>query len=313
MQNPANKKVLITGSRGMVGGNVADYARQSGWNILTPSKNELDLRDSNSVANFLADRKIDAIIHCAAKVGGIAANISAPADFIVENIKIDSSIISSARALGITDLIYFASSCMYPRDTTQPMKVEQILSSALEPTNESYALSKIVGTKSVNAIAAQDRLNWRVLIPSNLYGPRDNFDAEKSHLVPAVIRKTHDAIRNNLDTIEIWGDGKARREFTYVGDVAKFVVENFHNLQEWPLTMNIGNGHDFSINDYYRTIGRAMSFSGNFVHDSSRPVGMKQKLLDSTIAKAHGWNPQTDLESGVQKTITWYMESVVNE
>jgi len=309
----ANKRVFISGSRGMVGGNIVAYARKSGWQIFAPSRDELELQDTSAVARYLKETEIEAVIHCAARVGGIAANVAAPADFIIDNIKIDSSIISSARELEIEEFIYFASSCMYPRNTTQPMKEDQILTSTLEPTNEGYALSKIVGAKAVAAIAVQDGLNWRVLIPSNLYGPGDNFDKDTSHLVPSVIQKISSAISANQSSVEIWGNGEAKREFTYVGDVAEFVIENIHNLNLWPLMMNLGYGEDFSVNTYYKEIADALSFSGTFFHNLSKPVGMEQKLLDSSIAKENGWRPKTSLDSGIEKTIKWFQENISND
>lgn len=313
MLHGESKRVLITGSNGMVGGNIAFLARESGWRIFTPSKTELNLRQSEKVLDYLAEKRIDSIIHCAAKVGGIAANVGSPADFIIENTQIDSSIISSARALGIQDFIYLASSCLYPRITSQPMKVDQILTSELEPTNEGYALAKIIGAKSVAAVALQDRLNWRVLIPSNLYGPRDKFDEGTSHLVPAVIRKIHRAILNNVESVEIWGNGEAKREFTFVGDIAQFIVNRFHELGKWPLLMNIGNGSDFSVNHYYNAVAKTLSYSGTFVHDMTKPVGMSQKLLDSSIAKEFGWEPKVNLETGLEITVRWYKENFAND
>ena len=312
MFNGYDKRVLITGSTGMVGGNIASFARKVGWSVFTPTRAELDLTDSSSVTHYLAKTGIESIIHCAAKVGGIAANIAAPANFIIENIRIDSSIISSARTLGIPDFIYFASSCIYPRSTSQPMRVDQLLTSTLEPTNESYALAKLVGAKSVAAVAIQDELNWRVLIPSNLYGPRDNFNESSSHLVPAVIQKIYRAILNKEKSVQIWGNGETRREFTFVEDVANFVVSNFYNVSKWPLLMNIGYGKDFSVNEYYRVIASALSFTGTFLHDLSKPVGMTQKLLDSEISKEYGWMPQTDLESGINLTLSWFKENVAH-
>lgn len=312
MFNGYDKRVLITGSAGMVGGNIAYVARKVGWSVFTPTRAELDLTDSNSVTHYLVKTGIESIIHCAAKVGGIAANIASPANFIIENIRIDSSIISSARTLGISDFIYFASSCIYPRSTSQPMRVDQLLTSTLEPTNESYALAKLVGAKSVAAVAIQDELNWRVLIPSNLYGPHDNFNESSSHLVPAVIQKIYRAILNREKSVQIWGNGEVRREFTFVEDVANFVVRNFHNVSKWPLLMNIGYGKDYSVNEYYRVIARALSFTGTFLHDLSKPVGMTQKLLDSEISKEYGWMPQTDLESGINLTLSWFKENVAN-
>jgi GDP-L-fucose synthase len=302
-------KVLITGAGGMVGGNIAERARNAGWQLFAPSRAELDLSDNKLTYQYLGDQKIEAVVHCAARVGGISANISAPADFILNNLQIDTSIISSARKLKIKKFVYFGSSCMYPRDISQPMSEDKILSGNLEPTNEGYAISKIAGAKAVKSIAKQDLLDWKVLIPSNLYGPRDNFDELNSHLVPAVIRKFVEAKKNNSTNIEIWGDGQARREFTYVGDVADFLVENFDQIADWPEMMNIGYGADYSINDYYEVIGRAVDYIGGFTHDLGKPVGMHQKLMDSATAKRYGWNPQTDLQTGIAKTLDWYLET----
>jgi GDP-L-fucose synthase len=199
---------------------------------------------------------------------------------------------------------------MYPRDISQPMGEEKIMSAPLEPTNEGYALAKIAGAKSVESVSKQDSLDWKVLIPSNLYGPRDNFDEFTSHLIPAVIGKIAKAKTETTSDIEIWGDGQARREFTYVGDVAEFIVKNFDSVKDWPGMMNIGFGADHSIDDYYSAIGKELDFNGTFTHNLEKPVGMKQKLMDSAVAKRYGWNPQTDLQTGIAKTVTWYLESL---
>jgi len=310
MTTHKSAKVLITGGGGMVGGNIAEHARKAGWQVFTPSSADLDLRDASLTLEYLKDQEIESIIHCAARVGGIAANIAAPADFILNNLQIDSSIISSARKLKVQKFIYFGSSCMYPRNISQPMGEEKIMSAPLEPTNEGYALAKIAGAKSVESVARQDSLDWKVLIPSNLYGPRDNFDEFTSHLIPAVIGKIAKAKTDNTSNIEIWGDGQARREFTYVGDVADFIVKNFGSVIEWPGMMNIGFGTDHSIDDYYSAIGKELDFKGSFTHNLEKPVGMKQKLMDSVVAKRYGWNPQTDLQTGIAKTVTWYLESL---
>ena len=309
MINHDRTTVLVTGGGGMVGGNIAERARAAGWQVLAPSSKELDLRNELITYEYLKDKEVGSIIHCAARVGGIAANIAAPADFILTNLKIDSSIISAARQLKIKKFVYFGSSCMYPKDLSQPMREHQIMSAPLEPTNEGYALAKIAGAKSVESVGKQDLLDWKVVIPSNLYGPRDNFNAFTSHLVPAVIGKILDAKTNGDLNIEIWGDGKARREFTYVGDIADFIVDNFAFVQDWPSIMNIGYGTDHSIDDYYSVIGKELNFEGTFTHNLEKPVGMRQKLMDSSIAKRYGWNPQTDLRAGISHTINWYLEN----
>jgi GDP-L-fucose synthase len=252
------------------------------------------------------------VIHCAAKVGGIQANINFPADFILENSQIDNSIINAARTHKVPKLIYFGSSCMYPKHSVQPMAENMILSGELEPTNEGYALAKIVAAKAVKAVASQDNLNWRVLIPSNLYGPKDNFDLNTSHLIPAVIRKVTTALRNNENLIEIWGTGKARREFTYVYDVAEFVIDNLENCHSWDYWMNIGIGEDYSINEYYEIVARKLGYAGEFRNNSTKPEGMFQKLMDSSIAKNRGWHPKTYLNEGLERTINWFRSQNLN-
>ena len=296
----------------MVGGNIAERARKAGWQIFTPNSQDLDLRDAKKTLDFLIDQRINGIVHCAARVGGIAANIAAPADFILSNLQIDSSLISAARKLKIQKFVYFGSSCMYPRNISQPMSEDKIMSAALETTNEGYALAKIAGAKTVESVAKQDALDWKVLIPSNLYGPRDNFDELTSHLVSAVIRKIVEAKASNASEVEIWGDGQARREFTYVRDVADFVVDNFEVVQHWPIIMNIGYGTDHSIYDYYKTVAKELCYTGTFTHNFEKPVGMNRKLMDSAIAKRYGWSPQTDLQAGIAQTIKWYLENLKN-
>ena len=308
MNPELNQRILITGAGGMVGGNIAEFARDSGWQIFIPSSKDLDLRDSQATLDYLLENKIDSVIHCAAKVGGIAANIATPVDFILSNLQIDSSLSFAARKVGVKNFLYFGSSCMYPRKTTQPMQVNQILTSDLEPTNEGYALSKISGAKTVMAVAHQDSLNWRVLVPSNLYGPRDNFNPSTSHLIPAVINKISEAMKSNQKSIEIWGDGQARREFTYVGDIAEFVVKHFDNLKNWPPMLNVGYGMDHTINEYYNVIAEELKYKGTFEHNLSKPVGMLQKLMDSSVARRYGWLPKTDLRLGIKKTTEWYVE-----
>lgn len=300
------QKVLITGAGGMLGSSIKESALAAGWDFVAPTSKELDLRNQEETLNYLSSNKVTSIIHCAAKVGGIQANIDFPADFIIDNLRIDSSIINAARFNQVENFLYFASSCMYPKNNKQPMCEEDLLQGQLEPTNEGYAIAKIAATKSVESVAAQDKLNWKVLIPSNLYGPRDNFDPKSSHLVPAIIRKVSEAVRTNADLIEIWGSGKARREFTYVGDLANFVVNNFFVNSHWEPKMNIGIGIDYSINEYYETIGNLLNFQGKFIHLIDKPEGMYQKLLDSSIAVKHGWNPKTTLEMGLERTINWY-------
>lgn len=300
------QNVLITGSSGMLGSSIKEQAKKNNWNFLAPTSSELDLRDADATLSYVQKNRIDVVVHCAAKVGGIQANIESPADFILDNCRIDTSIINASRLNQVSKFVYFGSSCMYPKSNRQPMVENDILSGYLEPTNEGYALAKIVAAKSIESVAKQDGLQWRVLIPSNLYGPRDNFDLKSSHLVPAIINKISAAINNKDEVIEIWGTGEARREFTYVQDVAEFLVENISRSSNWDLMMNIGLGEDYSINEYYEVVGELLGYNGRFVNSVNRPEGMKRKLLDSTKANQHGWKPKTDLKSGLERTIEWF-------
>jgi len=300
---------LITGSGGMVGGSIARKAKQVGLNVLTPQSTELDLRDREKTLDYLRMNNVTQIIHCAARVGGISANIEAPADFILENLLIDSSLLSAARTQKVEKLIYMGSSCMYPKDFRQPLVELDILAGRLEPTNEGYALSKISGAKAVESVALQDGLAWRVLIPSNLYGPGDNFDPNSSHLIASIIRKISLASIEKKSSVEIWGDGKARREFTYVEDLANFIVINVEHLNEWPIYMNVGLGIDYSVTDFYQAVAKLLNYDVKFVHNTSKPVGMMKKLMNSDIAKKYGWKPSTELNEGLRLTLNWFIEN----
>ena len=297
--------ILITGSGGMLGGSILDEAQHSGLSVLHPLRAELDLRDKAKIENYFDNHDIDTVIHCAARVGGISANIESPADFILENLLIDSNLLTIAREKKVKTLVYFGSSCMYPRDFPQPLREIDILGGPLEPTNEGYALAKISAARVVTSTAIQDGLSWRVLIPSNLYGPRDNFNPSSSHLVASIINKAIEAKLNKLSEIEIWGDGNARREFTFVGDVAKFVIDNLDTISSWSLMMNIGVGVDYSVREYYEKVCENLNLSVRFTFDKSKPAGMRQKLMSSALAQKIGWNPSTQIDEGLQKTISW--------
>ena len=297
--------ILITGSGGMLGGSILAEAQHSGLSVLHPLRAELDLRNKAKIENYFDDHDIDTVIHCAARVGGISANIESPADFILENLLIDSNLLTIAREKKVKSLVYFGSSCMYPRDFPQPLREIDILGGPLEPTNESYALAKISAARVVTSTAIQDGLSWRVLIPSNLYGPRDNFNPSSSHLVASIINKAIEAKLNKLSEIEIWGDGNARREFTFVGDVAKFVIDNLDTISSWSLMMNIGVGVDYSVREYYEKVCENLNLSVRFTFDKSKPAGMRQKLMSSALAQKIGWNPSTQIDEGLQKTISW--------
>lgn len=301
-------RILLTGSSGMLGSAIyeAIIQKESNVEIFAPSSSELNLLDSNLVEEKIAQFKPDQIIHCAAKVGGIQANIDDPFSHLFSNVIMDSNLINVAKSQRIKSFLYFGSSCMYPAETSQPISESQILTGALEKTNEGYALAKIVATKLISTIATQFNLDWHVLTLSNLYGPRDKFSENNSHLVAAIIQKIDAAITSNSMTVEMWGDGSAKREFTYVNDVANFVVNKIGETKSMPTVMNLGAGEDYSIREYYEKIANIMGFGGEIISLPNKPIGMKRKLMDSSLAAAHGWNPKTDLDSGLLETIESY-------
>lgn len=294
-------KVLLTGGTGMLGRAIQRLA-STAMDISAPSHAELDLTNRMALRTYLKNHSFDLVIHTAAKVGGIKANIDDMAGFLTENILINTHIIDESFRAGIKNLINFGSSCMYPRDYKSPLREDDILSAPLEPTNEGYAIAKISGAKLCTYLSNQHGVNYKTLIPCNLYGPNDNFDPATSHLLPAAILKTKSAIETNAPTIEIWGDGTARREFVYVDDVAAFSLDITRKLETIPPILNIGAGSDITVNDCYHIIADTLGYTGNFTHNLSDPKGMSHKLMDSSLAEQYGWNPSTDLEVGVRKT-----------
>lgn len=303
-------RILLTGSSGMLGSAIHETVIQKkpGVEIFAPSSSELNLLDSNFVEEKIAQFKPDQIIHCAAKVGGIQANIDDPFSYFFSNVLMDLNLINVAKAQRVNSFLYFGSSCMYPADTSQPILESQILTGALEKTNEGYALAKILATKLISNIATQFKLDWHVLILSNLYGPGDKYSEANSHLVAAVIQKIEAANKSGFKTVEMWGDGLAKREFTYVEDVAEFVTDKIGATNSMPPIMNLGAGIDFTVREYYEKIAQATGYAGEIIPLADKPVGMKRKLMDSSLAATYGWNPKTDLDSGLLKTIARYRE-----
>ena len=301
-------RILLTGSSGMLGSAIHEALIQKKPNVevYAPSSSELNLLDSKLVEEKIAQFKPDQIFHCAAKVGGIQANIDDPFTYFFSNVLMDSNLINVALSQKVNSFLYFGSSCMYPAETSQPILESQILTGALEKTNEGYALAKILATKLISTIATQFKLDWHVLILSNLYGPGDKYSENNSHLVAAVIQKIDAAISSSSNNVEMWGDGLAKREFTYVNDVASFIVNKIGETKSMPSVMNLGAGVDYTVRDYYEKIAQAMGFDGEIISFPSKPVGMKRKLMDSSLAASHGWNPKTDLDSGLLETIEHY-------
>ena len=294
----------------MLGRSLVNHAQLVGHEIYSPTRNELDLSNRDATLLYLKKHQPEAIIHTAARVGGISANIQNPLPFLTENIQIDSNLLMAARNTKVSNLIYIGSSCMYPKNLSHPMKENEILTGELEPTNEAYALAKIVGSKITELTNEVDSLNWRTVVLSNLYGPHDHFEADRSHVLAAIIAKTFAAKTSQAKSIEMWGDGTARREFTFVEDVANFLIQSLTNLKMLPSIMNLGTGVDFSIRDYYTFVMSELDFKGELIADLSKPTGMRQKLMDNSLARTYGWKPTTDIHAGIKKTINWYGQSL---
>lgn len=304
-------RLFLTGGQGMVGQSLRDHPGIAAWEVLAPGRAELDLSDASQVRDWMQRHRPDALVHAAGLVGGIQANMAAPARYLAENARIGLNVIEAARAARVPVLINLSSSCVYPRDAGQALREEQILTGALEPTNEGYALAKIMAMRLVDYARREDPgLRWHTLIPCNLYGPHDKFAPERSHLLPAIIDKLHRAGQTGADRVEIWGDGEARREFMYAPDLAEAILRALARPEDLPGVMNIGPGQDHSINDYYCIAAEVIGWQGRFVHDLTRPVGMRRKLLDVTRQTAWGWAPGTGLREGIAATYAHYLKAM---
>jgi len=299
-------RILLTGGSGMLGSAIQKELNSLGYEFSAPSSAELDLLSSTSTSEFVSGFQPNAIIHAAARVGGIQANINDPYRFLTENIVMDSNLFKIAKELRIQSLVYIGSTCMYPKDKLEALSELDLLTGPLEPTNEGYALSKIVGLKTVEIVSKQFGLNWRTFVPSNLYGPGDHFEIGRSHLLAAIINKVWEAKESGSTEIEMWGDGTSRREFTYVNDVANFIVQSLEVLHSLPHYLNLGAGEDHSISEYYETVCKLMSFEGEITRNLSMPTGMKRKLSSIELAREFGWAPKTSLEEGIVETLSWF-------
>lgn len=302
------KNILITGGSGMVGKNLLEHPSSKNYIIHSPSSSILNLFDYSVVYDYIKSNDVDIIIHCAGQVGGIHANMSDPTGFLNNNLLMGINLVNAAKANNVAQLINLGSSCMYPRDYINPLKEEYILNAPLEPTNEGYALAKITVAKLCEYIRRQYGLEYKTLIPCNLYGRWDKFAESNSHLIPAVIKKINDAHINNQSTVEIWGDGLARREFMLASDCADgifYALDNFARLDDYT---NLGLGYDYSINDYYQAVADVIGYNGKFVHDLSKPVGMQQKLVDTSKIKSLGWSAKHTLCDGLEETYKFFTD-----
>ena len=302
-------KILLTGGSGMVGSNILEHQEASNHSIHSPSSKELDLLDKNKILSYLDKVKPEMIIHAAGHVGGIQANMKNPKKFLLDNICMGINLITSSDEIGIKSIINLSSSCMYPREGENPLKENLILTGELEPTNEGYAIAKIMITRLCEYITKEERnRSYKTVIPCNLYGRYDDFHEKKSHMIPAVIKKIDEAKASGKEVIEIWGDGTARREFMSASDLADFIFFAVKNFKEMPQNINVGIGHDFSIKEYYQAISSVVGFSGDFEYDLSKPIGMKQKLVDISRLDEFGWKNKMTLEDGLKEAYEYFKQ-----
>jgi GDP-L-fucose synthase len=293
-------KIFITGHRGMVGSALVRRLTAGGYShLITRNRTELDLLDQRAVHAFLATEKPDYIFIAAAKVGGIQANNQYRADFLYQNLLIEANLIHGAHLAGVQRLMFLGSSCIYPRDCPQPIKEEYLLTGPLEPTNEPYALAKIAGIKLCESYNRQYGRQYVSVMPTNLYGPNDNYDLSNSHVLPALLRKAHEAKHRGDAEYVVWGSGNPRREFLYVDDLADACVHLATNDYDGPL-VNIGTGHDVTIRELAQTVMSIVGFDGRIVYDSSKPDGTPRKLLDVSRLESLGWSARTPLTTGIQ-------------
>jgi GDP-L-fucose synthase len=305
-------KIYIAGHNGMVGSAIWRALTAKGYsNLIGASSKELDLRNQKAVQEFFDHTKPEVLIDAAAKVGGILANKNFPYEFLMENMQIQNNLINEAFRLNVDKFIFLGSSCIYPKLAPQPLKEEYLLTASLEPTNEWYALAKITGVKLCEAIRKQYDKDYISLMPTNLYGSHDNFDLNTSHVLPAMIRKFHEAKQKNNEAVVLWGTGTPLREFLFVDDLAEAVVCVLE--KKLPDTLyNVGTGEDIPIKDLANIIQKIVGHTGDVIWDKSKPDGTPRKLMD--VSKMHniGWKHQVDLENGIQKTYNWFLENIEN-
>jgi GDP-L-fucose synthase len=299
--------IVVTGANGMLGKSVCEKFRLEGFEVLEITREKVDLTDSNKTLEYFSKYNIDLIVHCAAVVGGIQANIDGGTKFFTDNVRIDSSVLFAARFLSVENFIYIGSSCMYPANKDHPLKESEILTGALEPTNKNYALAKIFGSHLTTSIAMENNLNWRVFIASNLYGPYDHFGTDKSHLLSAVIKKSIEAKEKRESKIDMWGDGLPKREFTFVTDFADWIFNSSKILNKLPHVLNTGIGEDYSVIEYYNKVLNTIGYSCEVVANKSKANGNMRKLMDSSLAMKFGWSPKVGIDEGIKRTIDWYL------
>jgi len=302
----AGKRVFVCGHRGMVGSAIVRRLARESCTVLTAPRAELDLKNQASVDRWMNTNRPQAVFLAAARVGGILANANAPADFLYDNLMIEANVISAAHRSGVEKLVFLGSSCIYPRLADQPIREEALLTGPLEPTNEWYAIAKIAGIKLCQAYRQQHGADFISAMPTNLYGPGDNFDLATSHVLPALIRKVHEAKVSAAPAVTLWGTGTPRREFLHVDDCAEalvFLIQNYSAHEH----INVGSGSDLTILELARVISRIVGYDGSIVTDATKPDGTPRKLMDGGRIAAMGWQPRIGLEDGIRSTYDYFL------
>ncbi len=301
-------KILVAGATGLVGSAVVMAFQSQNYKVVGINRSVVDLMDARATEEFMVKEKPGLIVDAAAKVGGIGANNSYPVEFLGDNIIIQGNLMRAAYKANVANFVFLGSSCIYPRDCPQPIKEEYLMTGPLEATNSAYAIAKIAGIEMVNSYRKEYGTKWISLMPTNLYGPRDNFDLAASHVLPAFIRRFIEAVETGAEKVTLWGSGSALREFLHVDDLAKAVVMAAENYDS-SMHLNVGTGQELSIKDLAEKVAAAAGFSGQIEWDSSKPDGTPRKVLDVSRVKALGWKPTITLEEGIASTIAWYKEA----
>lgn len=313
-------RIFVAGHQGMVGGAITRKLQERGFDVVTRTHAELDLTNQSEVRKFFSKEVVDGVVLAAAKVGGIHANNIYPAEFIYENLMIEANVVHQAYAAGVQRLLFLGSSCIYPRAVKQPMREDALLTGLLEPTNEPYAVAKIAGIKLCESYNRQYGTDFRSIMPTNLYGPGDNFHPENSHVIPGLVRRFHQAVTDGATDVVIWGTGTPRREFLHVDDMAEASLFVFNldratyqaNTDPMNSHINVGYGEDITIAELARMVADLTGFRGEILFDKSKPDGAAQKLMDSTRIAKMGWHPVVELKNGLKDTYNWFKTALIS-
>lgn len=306
---PPGSRVFVAGHRGLVGSAITRHLQEKGYELTLRTRSELDLRDSTATLKFLQQNPVDAVILAAAKVGGIMANKTFPVEFLEENLRIQLSVIAGSHSAGVRRVLFLGSSCIYPKLAAQPIREDSLLTGPLEETNQAYALAKIAGVQQIQAYRSEYQASYISAMPTNLYGPGDNFDLETSHVLPALIRRFHDAKVAKAQSVTLWGTGRPQREFLHVDDLAMACLDLLRFYDDAP-PVNVGCGEDLPIGDLALLIKDIVGYTGAIEFDTTKPDGTPRKLLDISKLSALGWKPAIGLEQGIRETYEWWQSSI---